>query len=144
MHWKKMFVGDYIAAVEFDGKTPTMKIKSVDLVKLEDDDGRQKDKGVIFFEQTDRGWVLCKTNAICLAAMFGDDTNGWIGKRVTLHAVDVQVGRERMPGIRVKGSPDIKAPLDVEIRLPKKKPFTMRMAVTGQPSSPPPAQGAAA
>jgi hypothetical protein len=130
MNWKLMFKGDYIAAVEMGDKTPTLTIKGVKLCKLEDDKGRQKDKGIVFFKEIDRGWVLCKTNAMCLARMFGDDTNDWTGKRVTLFSTLVQVGKEKQPGIRVKGSPDIAAPMTVEIKLPKKKPFPMRMQVT--------------
>jgi hypothetical protein len=130
MNWKLMFKGDYIAAVEMGDKTPTLTIKGVKLCKLEDDKGRQKDKGIVFFREIDRGWVLCKTNAMCLARMFGDDTNDWTGKRVTLFSTPVQVGKEKQPGIRVKGSPDLAAPMTVEIKLPKKKPFPMRMLVT--------------
>lgn len=132
MNWKLMFKGDYIAAVEMGDKTPTLTIKGVKLCKLEDDKGRQKDKGIVFFREIDRGWVLCKTNAMCLARMFGDDTNDWTGKRVTLFSTPVQVGKEKQPGIRVKGSPDLSSAMTVEIKLPKKKPFTMRMLVTGK------------
>lgn len=130
MHWKSMFKGDYIAAVEFDGKSPTLTVAEVRMAKLEGEDGRQKDKGVVFFKETDRGWVLCKTNAMCLAAMFGDQVEGWTGKRVTLFATDVKVGPETKPGIRVKGSPDIDKTLNVEIKLPKRKPFQMQLAPT--------------
>jgi hypothetical protein len=132
VNWKLMFKGEYIAAVEMGDKTPTLTIKGVKLCKLEDDKGRQKDKGIVFFKEIDRGWVLCKTNAMCLARMFGDDTNDWTGKRVTLFSTPVQVGKEKQPGIRVKGSPDLSSAMTVEIKLPKKKPFTMRMQVTAK------------
>jgi hypothetical protein len=130
MHWQTMFKGNYITAVEFGDKVPTLTIADVRMVKLEQDDGRQKDKGVIFFSETERGWVLCKTNAMCLAAMFGDDTSAWVGKRVTLVSQMVNVGREKKPGIRVKGSPDIKGNVNAEIKLPRKKPFAMQLVPT--------------
>jgi hypothetical protein len=132
MNWKLLFKGDYIAAVEMGDKTPTLTIKGVKLCKLEGEDGRQKDKGIVFFREIDRGWVLCKTNAMCLARMFGDDTNDWAGKRVTLFSTMVQVGKEKAAGIRVKGSPDLSSPMTVEIKLPRKKPVHMRMLVTGK------------
>lgn len=138
MLWKAMFKGDYISAVEFGQKQPTMTISNVELLKLEQEDGRQKERGVIHFKETPRGWVLNRTNATCLAAMFGDETDDWAGKRVTLFATMVQVGRAKEAGIRVKGSPDIPRPISVEVKLPRRKPSVMRMEVTGKKVSPPP------
>lgn len=139
MKWQAMFKGAFISAAEFDGRVPTFTVKEVKLEKLEQDDGRQKDKGVIMFHEIDRGWVLCRTNAMCLAALFGDDTDAWVGKRITLFGTDVKFGGETKMGIRVKGSPDMEQPLNVEIKLPKKRPFTMRLEPT--PKKTPPEAG---
>jgi hypothetical protein len=130
MDWKLLFKGDNISAVEFLGKTPTLEIVDVKLCKLQQEDGREKDKGIVHFRETDRGWVLNRTNATCLAAMFGRDTDSWKGKRVTLFAADVQFGKERIPGIRVKGSPDIAEAIEVEVKLPRRRPVKMTMQVT--------------
>lgn len=132
MNWKALFKGDYIAAVELGDKRPTLTISDVKLCKLEQEDGRQKDKGIVSFREVDRGWVLNRTNATCLAAMFGEDTEQWIGKRVTLFSTPVKFGPKVEPGIRVAGSPDLAADLDVTVKLPKKKPIVMRMTVTGK------------
>ena len=126
-----MFKGQYLAAVEFGQRQPTFTVKSIKIVALEGEDGKSKDRGVVYFSETERGLVLCKTNAILIAAMFGPDTDSWVGKRVTLHAQDVQLGRDQVLGVRVKGSPDIKAPVDAVVKLPKKRPVTVRLEVTG-------------
>lgn len=131
MHYLALFKGDYIAAVEFDGRSPTMTIKSVEVVGLEDDKGKTKDRGVVWFAETKRGWVLNRTNATLLAAMFGPETKSWAGKRVTLHAVEVQFGPKKVPGIRVKGSPDLERDLVAEVVLPRKKPIKVRLVRTG-------------
>ena len=119
-----------MAAAEFGGRTPTFTVKSVKLVGLEGEDGRTKDKGVVFFNETDRGLVLCRTNAVLIAAMFGNDTDAWLGKRITLHAQDVQLGRETVPGIRVKGSPDIDEVKPCPVKLPKRKAFIVNLEKT--------------
>jgi hypothetical protein len=131
MDWHLMFKSDYVTALELGDKTPTLTIEDVRIVKLEGEDGTSKDRGVVYFKETKRGWVLAKTNALCLSSMFGDDTNDWKGKHVTLFSQMVQVGKEKKPGIRVLGSPDIAAPRAVVIRLPRKKAFTMTMQKTG-------------
>ncbi|MEY2668999.1 MAG: hypothetical protein RJA59_1637 [Pseudomonadota bacterium] len=124
------FKGDYIAAVEFNGKTPTLHIDHVQVVELEDDDGKKKSRPVVYFRETKRGWVLCKTTALCLAQMFTPETDKWTGKGVTLFAEDVQVGKEKKPGIRVKGSPDIAADMTFELKLPRKKARKVRLVKT--------------
>ena len=134
MDYRILFKGDYVSAVELGEKTPTLTIAGVKIVKLEGDDGRVKDRGVVSFKETDRGWVLCKTSAMCVAAMFGNETDGWIGKHVTLKSELVQVGPEKKPGIRVKGSPDIAAPVLVTIKLPKRKAYTVTLEKTGAAS----------
>jgi hypothetical protein len=137
MNWKLMFKGDNIAATEMGNKQPTLTIKGAKPCTMENDKGSEVTKPLVSFKEIDRGWVLCKTNALCLAAMFGDETTAWTGKRVTLHAVEVQVGKKRELGIRILGSPDIKTPIPVEIKLPRRRPFVMRMAITGAAAAQP-------
>jgi hypothetical protein len=134
------FKGDYIAAVEFEGKTPLVTIDHVKSVDLVGEDGTTKSKPVVYFREAKRGWVLCKTTAQGLAAMFGPETDGWTGKRVHLHAEIVQVGKEKKPGIRIAGSPDIEKPVTFELRLPRKKPKRVTLAKTtaGKAAAPPP------
>ena len=134
------FKGEYLAAVEFDGKTPTLTIDHVQVINLEDDKGAVKAKPVVFFREVKRGWVMCKTTAMCVAKMFSVETDNWTGKRVTLHAVEVQVGPERKPGIRVVGSPDLEKPITFELKLPKKKAQKVTLRKTqakGTPASDP-------
>jgi len=144
MDYRKMFKGDYIAAVEFEGREPTFTIKAVAIVRLaslgpvegESAKGgaKERDRGVISFAETDRGWVLNRTNAECLVAMWGAETDAWIGKRVTLHALPVKVGGKDDLGIRIKGSPDLTAPVHAVVKLPRKRPVTMVLQPTGRPA----------
>lgn len=124
------FQNDYLAAVEFNGKNPTLTIGGVKVVSLEGEDGQKKGRPVVFFKEVKRGWVLCKTTATCLAQMFTPETEQWVGKRVTLYAAQVQVGKERKPGIRVLGSPDIAKPISFDLKLPRKKPIRMTLKPT--------------
>jgi hypothetical protein len=134
VNWKARFKGDYISAVELADRMTTLTIASVQTCKLEQEDGRQKDKGVIWFKEIKRGWVYCKTTGFCLAAMFGEDDDKWSGHRVTLKSEMVQVGKEKQPGIRVAGSPELEKPIKVSIKLPKKKAFIVMLTKSGKDS----------
>lgn len=137
MDWRSAFKGTFIAAVEFQGKEPTLTIRSVELAQVEDEKTKkEKTKLAVYFKEIDRGWIPCKTAALCLAALFkSNETNTWVGKRVTLFCdPTVQLGRETVEGIRVRGSPDITEPVQVEIKLPKKRPQVVTMQPTGAKS----------
>lgn len=137
------FLGEYITAAEIVGKTPTLTINKVTLEKVEslkkddgDGAGKMKDRIIVYFAEgkSGRGWLLNRTNAECLRALFDSrETNDWLGKRVTLHALQVRVGPKMEPGIRVKGSPDIKEPITFDLRLPRKRPVPMTLVPTGKP-----------
>lgn len=135
--WGALFKGSYITAAELDGKTATMTISHVLMEKLTDPEtGKEKDKGIVYFREIPRGWVANRTNMACVAAMFGDRTGAWTGKRVTLFSTPVNVGPKKELGIRVKGSPDIEAPIQVVVKLPRRKPITMTMEPTRRLGTP--------
>lgn len=136
------FKGEHIAAVEFDGKTPTLTIDHVKMLDLEDEKGKTKTRPVVYFRETKRGWVLNKTSAQALAALFTPETDGWTGKTVTLAAELVQFGNERVLGIRVKGSPLLTEPVTFDLKLPRKRPRKVTLVPTGKANgkpAPPPA-----
>lgn len=56
---------------------------------------------VVYFEKSAKGLVLSPTNRHALAGMFGDKIRDWVGKRVTLSAVEVTVGGRKCLPIHV-------------------------------------------
>jgi hypothetical protein len=136
------FLGQYISAAELVGKRVTVKIDRVELEEVEPvDDGKKKnakakDRWIIYFSTKNgpskRGWLLNRTNAECLKAMWGRETTDWVGHSVTLHTEREQLGPAIEPGIRVLGSPDITAPLKFDLKLPKKKAKEMTLLPTGK------------
>lgn len=121
--WDELYPGRFIKAGELLGKKVTLTIKDVDTDNLIGDDGKEKVKGVISFEQTPKQLPLNKTNGLCLRAMFGRKLPEWIGRKIILFP-DKWNGED---AIRLWGSPDIKEPIDVEVKLPRRKPFFMKM-----------------
>lgn len=121
--WDELYPNRFLKAGELKGKRVTLTIKDVDTDALIGDDGKEKIKGFLAFEKTPRQVVLNKTNGLCLRAMFGKKLSEWIGKRVIFYP-DKWNGEDC---IRIFGSPDLAEELDVEITLPRRKPFNMRM-----------------
>ena len=134
--WAALRSTDYITADEFDGKDVTITITRFEKKDFERDDkdtenGKKHKKiGVAYFKGSERGWVLNETNIQLLNAIFPTPEDA-IGHRVTLRAEEVNFGREKVPGIRVIGSPELEAPIDVQVKLPRRKPVTRRLFPTG-------------
>jgi hypothetical protein len=132
MDYEKAFESRFIRPCDLDGKEWTLTIASYRVETLASKFGAKRPRGIVGFAGAKRELVLNRTNAELLRGMWGRETDNWIGHKVTLHAIEF----EGDLAIRVAGSPDLEAPLDVEIVMPQKRPFTMRMLVTGTtPSS---------
>ncbi len=121
--WDDLYPGRFLKAGQLGDKKHVLTIKSVDLDMLMSDDGAEKKKGVLSFAETPVQIPINKTNGLCLKAMFGRDVNAWPGKRVVLFKGEWK----NEPAVRIYGSPDITADINVEIKLPKRKAFTMVM-----------------
>lgn len=125
MDFDALFPGRFLKAGEFQGKAVTLTIAAVKVEDLEGDNG-SKTKGIVSFAESKRQLVLNRTNGECIKAMFGRNTDDWIGKRVTLYPAPY----EGDIAIRVKGSPDLEKNLTVEIKLPRKRPYNVTLEKT--------------
>jgi hypothetical protein len=68
--------------------------------------GRDADKKwVLYFEEHPKGLVLNKTNMNTIAKLYGDDTDDWEGKKVTLFATEVQFKDEMVEALRIRSKP---------------------------------------
>ncbi len=97
-------------------------MSSIDIEELEGEGGK-KIKATITFKETEKQLVCCKTNGICIKAMFGKELAAWVGKRITIFP---DTWNDE-PCIRIWGSPDIAADQEVEIALPRRRPFRKTM-----------------
>lgn len=127
--------GDYIKAVELGNKlpaNPTYEITAIDIERMPNikKPGKETNKGVVSFKEIERGWVMNRTNVECLKALFGTETQGWVGKRVTLGTEPTKTGL----GIRIVGSPDIDREVTAEWTPPRQRKQTKKMVPTGNAS----------
>lgn len=94
------FPSAYLKSQELDGDT----VYTIDRVEIETL-GQGKDaeeKPVVYFTETEKGLALNKTNANTIASLYGDDTDDWAGKPVTLYATEVEFQGKQTLAIRVR------------------------------------------
>lgn len=143
--YSELYPGRFLHADHLRGEPHTLTIADVNLESLHGEKGDEV-KAILAFRETPLLLVLPKINGLCLREMFGVDVRAWTGKRVTLYpTADYAPLKRGEACVRVLGSPDIREEVAVEIRMPKRKAFTMRMQVTKPkagaakpPAAPPP------
>lgn len=111
MHVDLLFPSKYIKAADLMDKPDgaELTIHSLTTETLRMSDGSDEEKWVIHFaewqkkpEDKRKRLVLNKTNAISIAALHGNETDKWIGKKITLYATTCMAFGKREDCIRVK------------------------------------------
>lgn len=81
------------------GEMPLV-IRNVEVKEFESDSGKER-KPIIYFEG-EKQMVCNKTNGNIIAELYGDETDNWIGKSITLTVREVDFQGKSVPAIRVK------------------------------------------
>ena len=101
MNINEMFPSKYLRAADLQGMKVPVTISGVSMTEFEDN-GKKESKAVIHFEGKEKGMVMNKTNAMTIAAAYGDDTDNWPGQKVILYSAKVNFGGEMKDALRVE------------------------------------------
>jgi hypothetical protein len=101
----EFFPSNYARVADLHGKERVVTIDHVDTGEFEND-GKKQIKPVVHFKDADvKPLVTNKTNFLLIAAICGEDSNAWKGKRICLHPALVPFKGKVEPAIRVKAPP---------------------------------------
>jgi len=59
-------------------------------------------KPVVYFDETEKGLVLNKTNASTISQLHTPETNSWVGKRIALFSTEVDFAGKQTLALRVR------------------------------------------
>lgn len=146
MDYEKLFPGRFIKSADLSGKEATLEISAV---RSEDIDG--KPKAILSFQGTKKEMVMNRTNAESIKLMFGRETDGWLGKKITIYPATIAdpFNGGNTTAIRILGSPDIAAPASATVQRGRKtikvsvKPTGARVAARANGARKPPTATAA-
>ncbi len=94
----QMYPSRWLKASDLQNKTFTL---TIDRLAFEDvGDGDQKP--ILYFKGAEKGLVLNKTNATSIGMVYGQETEGWIGKAIQIFPTMVPFGSNTVPAIRVR------------------------------------------
>jgi hypothetical protein len=104
MKREDLFPSRYFKAADLGGASLDLAIKSATVETLKDMQGGAADKLVLGFVGQKKGLVVNRTNYDALADAFGEETDDWSGKRITLYPDTARVGGKSIPCVRVRAA----------------------------------------
>lgn len=98
-HIDEAFPSKHLSASDLKGQVLTVLIARFGVEEV----GEAKDeKYVFYFEGVAKGLVLNKTNAKRIAALYGNELEGWVGKSIMLYPAITEYQGNEVECIRVK------------------------------------------
>lgn len=84
----------WLAPADLQGRAPRLTIEAATLEEVRNQKGGQDKKIAVAFKGARKKLLLNKTNARALAAAYGNNTEGWIGKGVVLQLARASNGKD--------------------------------------------------
>lgn len=111
MHYKRMFDDkEHLYAFDLNGRDVTIQIEKVFAGELQGEKGRKSKKPVIKIVGKDKKLAINKTNGKIIASLYGNETDDWAGKFITIYPTTTEFGGETVECIRVRPQiPSVKA-----------------------------------
>jgi hypothetical protein len=102
MKLTEMFPSNLLKAADVSDAGGEMPLTITKIEMKEFDGDKGKENKVVLFFGDNKQMVCNKTNGTTLAEMFGDDSDLWIGKTITLIVMNVDFSGKSTPAIRIK------------------------------------------
>ena len=102
-HYKRMYDDkEHLYAFDLDGRDVTLTIEKVFSGEVMGEKGRKSKKPMIKFVGKDKKLAVNKTNGKTIAALYGTDTEAWVGQQITMHPTTTEFGGETVECIRIR------------------------------------------
>jgi hypothetical protein len=101
MNISNLFPSRYLRAVDLNGKTVTYTIKEFRKFDVQDES-----KPGVLLQETEKIFILNKTNLKFLGNIYSNETDIWIGKKITLYTSKTQYQGNEYDCIRIR-KPDL-------------------------------------
>lgn len=109
MRLNNMFPRKYANGADLNGQSVTVTVQSMTIEKLSPHAGQPPmDRFILHFAETQKGVILSRTLAEQIASILhADDTDQWIGQKITLFPQPLTVAGKSRIAIRAKKSAQV-------------------------------------
>lgn len=102
MKMSAVFPSKYVRAADLNGKTVTLTIQKCVMEEMMNHSKEKERKPVLYFRNATKGLVLNRTNGMIIANLYGDETDEWVGRKISIYPTKVKAFGELQDAIRVK------------------------------------------
>jgi hypothetical protein len=95
----------YLRVVDIPADGLVVTIKDADVESIKSKDGSSADKGVLALSDGYKPFVLNSTNVDKLIELYGDETDDWIGKQISIVTPTVEAFGKQQPALRIAELP---------------------------------------
>lgn len=96
------FTSGYMTFEDLEGQDLVLTITTAEIVKFKEKDGYEKKKILLKFKERKEAMILNLTNRETLVDLYGDDTEDWEGKRITVYPTKVLFEGKKVGCVRIK------------------------------------------
>lgn len=108
MNIHKLFPSKWVGAADLEGKTPTLNIRALTIEEVGAPPNTEE-KPVMWFEGATKGLILNKTNGLAVAALYGPETDNWVGRPVQMYTAKVRAFGATHDAIRLRSAGTVSA-----------------------------------
>ena len=103
MKRNEAFPSEFLKSEDVSGEGTTLTMGLVEMREFEDPQTKETAiKPVLEFKETEKKLILNKTNWDRIAKAHGDDSDKWVGKKITVHLEAVTAFGKTSDVVRVK------------------------------------------
>lgn len=100
MNINSAFPSNYVKSADLQGQSVNVTMRDVSVEDVSGDGTEAKP--VLYFQGMTKGLVLNKTNAATIAGAYGEETDNWRGKPITLYPAITQFKGQNTDCIRIR------------------------------------------
>lgn len=92
----------WLSAPDLQKRSHVLTIQQVVIAEFEEDGGGVGHKPAVYFRGAEKALLLNQTNNQSITEMYGDESDGWIGKPIELFIARVQFRKGMVDAIRIR------------------------------------------
>lgn len=105
MNINNAFPSKYLKASDIEHDDLILTISHVEVENMAQQGEASELKPVVYFEETEKGFVLNKTNATTIGKLYTPETDNWPGKKIAVFSTEVDFAGKQTLALRVRMKP---------------------------------------